>query len=139
MLGAAFKPGTDDLREAPALHLASALAAEGATVRLWDPVALPRVKEAHPEFEAVADLRAAITDAHAVIVATEWDEVRDLSPQDFLDQMAYPIVVDGRNVFDPARCPLHERQGLLVGEKAVPVDTSGVVGGSNKVDGFRIG
>jgi UDPglucose 6-dehydrogenase len=102
ILGAAFKPGTDDLREAPALHLASALAAEGATVRLWDPVALPRVKEAHPEFEAVADLQAAITDAHAVIVATEWDEVRDLSPQDFLDQMAYPIVVDGRNVFNPS-------------------------------------
>ncbi len=102
ILGAAFKPGTDDLREAPALHLAQVLAAEGATVRIWDPVALGQVKEVHPEFEAVEDLETAITDAHAVVVATEWDQVRALTPQRFLDLLAYPIVVDGRNVFDPA-------------------------------------
>jgi UDPglucose 6-dehydrogenase len=102
ILGAAFKPGTDDLREAPALHLAREIAVEGATVRIWDPVALDRVKEAHPEFEVVEDLEAAIADAHAVVVATEWEQVRALTPERVLELLAYPIVVDGRNVFDPA-------------------------------------
>ena len=102
VLGAAFKPGTDDLREAPALHLARELAAEGATVRIWDPVALGRVKEDHPEYEVVEDLETAIADAHAVVVATEWDQIRALSPDRLMELLAYPIVVDGRNVFDPA-------------------------------------
>jgi UDPglucose 6-dehydrogenase len=102
VLGAAFKPGTDDLREAPALKLASPLIQEeGATVRVWDPVALPRVREAHPELTPVEDLQDAIRGAHAVVVATEWDEIRLLTPDQFLDLLAYPIVVDGRNVFDP--------------------------------------
>ena len=101
VLGAAFKPGTDDLREAPALHFATALAAEGAIVRIWDPVALPRVKEQFPEFECVEDLLTAITDAHAVVVATEWGEVRELTPETLHERLAYPIVIDGRNVFDP--------------------------------------
>ena len=102
ILGAAFKPGTDDLREAPALHLAAELSAEGASVRIWDPVALGRVKEAFPEYEVVDDLETAISDAHAVVVATEWDQVRALTPEQLLDRLAYPIVIDGRNVFDPA-------------------------------------
>lgn len=101
ILGASFKPGTDDLREAPALHVARSLAEEGADVRIWDPVALPRVKEVHPNFECVDDLEAAITDAHAIVVATEWDEVRALTPEILLERLAYPIVIDGRNVFDP--------------------------------------
>ena len=101
VLGAAFKPGTDDLREAPGLHVARTLAAEGAQVRIWDPVALDAVRAAHPEFEVVADLHEALAGAHAVIVATEWEQIRELKPQDFLDRLAYPIVVDGRNVFDP--------------------------------------
>ena len=101
VLGAAFKPGTDDLREAPGLHVARTLAAEGARVRIWDPVALDAVRATHPEFEVVADLHDALADAHAVVVATEWEQIRELKPQDFLDRLAYPIVVDGRNVFDP--------------------------------------
>jgi len=102
VLGAAFKPGTDDLRESPALHLAQALVEEGATVRIWDPVALPRVKEEYPDLECVEDLHTAIRDAHAVVVATEWDEIRALTPETFHEHLAYPIVIDGRNVYDPA-------------------------------------
>ncbi len=101
VLGAAFKPGTDDLREAPALHLARELAAEGAHVRIWDPVALGRVKEAHPEYEVVEDIETAISDAHAVVVATEWDQITALTPERLMELLAYPIVIDGRNVFDP--------------------------------------
>ena len=100
ILGAAFKPGTDDLREAPAIHLARTLLAEGARVRIYDPVALPQVKELLPDVECVDDALEACRDAHAVIVATEWPQVKDLDAQDLKEALAYPIVLDGRNVFD---------------------------------------
>jgi UDPglucose 6-dehydrogenase len=101
ILGGAFKPGTDDLREAPGLHIAAALVAEGAEVRVWDPVALGAVKQQHPELDVVEDLTAALEGAHAAIVATEWDELRELSATQIRDLLGYPIVIDGRNVFDP--------------------------------------
>jgi UDPglucose 6-dehydrogenase len=104
--GAAFKPGTDDLREAPALHLAAALKAEGATVRVWDPVALGNLRRAHPELDAVDDLETALDGAHAFVVATEWPEVAELDPARILELLDYPIVIDGRNVFEPAA--MHE-------------------------------
>ena len=101
ILGAAFKPGTDDLREAPAIHLARALLAEGAKVRMYDPVALPRVKEILPEVECVEDPLEACRDAHAAVVATEWEDIANLSPAALKSALAYPIVIDGRNVLDP--------------------------------------
>ena len=102
VLGAAFKPGTDDLRESPALHLARALMDEGAKVRIYDPIALDQVKAILPDVECVDDPLEACRDAHAVVVATEWPEVRALTPTDFKEALGYPIVMDGRNVFDPA-------------------------------------
>jgi UDPglucose 6-dehydrogenase len=101
LLGAAFKPGTDDLREAPAIHLARRLLEEGATVRIYDPVALDGVAKELPEAERFDDPLEACRGAHAAVVATEWDEVRKLSASELLEALAYPIVIDGRNVFDP--------------------------------------
>jgi len=101
LLGAAFKPGTDDLREAPAMHLAEALIAEGATVRIYDPVALPAVAARLPEVVTVDEPVEAVRDAHAAVVCTEWDEVRGLEPAKVVEAMAYPIVIDGRNALDP--------------------------------------
>jgi UDPglucose 6-dehydrogenase len=103
VLGAAFKPGTDDLRESPALHLARALIEEGAQVRLFDPVALPAVEasDAAPGAQLVDDAEKALDGAHAAIVATEWDEVRQVAPERFKELLAYPIVVDARNALDP--------------------------------------
>jgi UDPglucose 6-dehydrogenase len=101
ILGAAFKPGTDDLREAPALHLARRFLEEGATVRIYDPVALPGVAEELPEAERFDDPLEACRGAHAAVVATEWDEIRKLSADELRAALAYPIVIDGRNVFDP--------------------------------------
>jgi UDPglucose 6-dehydrogenase len=102
VLGAAFKPGTDDLRESPALHLVRTLLEEGAEVRLYDPVALPAV---HHEGEVpgaalVEDVDKALDGAHAAIVATEWPEIRALEPARFVELLAYPIVVDARNALD---------------------------------------
>jgi UDPglucose 6-dehydrogenase len=101
LLGAAFKPGTDDLREAPAIHLARRFLDEGATVRIYDPVALDGVAKELPEAERFDDPLEACRGAHAAVVATEWDEVRKLSANELLEALAYPIVIDGRNVFDP--------------------------------------
>jgi len=101
LLGAAFKPGTDDLREAPAMYIAQQLLAAGATVRIYDPVALEGVRAELPEAELYVDPLEACRDAHAAVVTTEWAEVRELSADDLVKALAYPIVVDGRNAFDP--------------------------------------
>ena len=101
LLGAAFKPGTDDLREAPAMYIAQQLLAAGATVRIYDPVALHGVAAELPEAELYVDPLEACRDAHAAVVTTEWPEVRELSADDLLKALAYPIVIDGRNAFDP--------------------------------------
>jgi UDP-N-acetyl-D-mannosaminuronate dehydrogenase len=104
LLGAAFKPGTDDLREAPAIHLARLLLQEGATVRIYDPVALANVKEElGDQVELFDDPIEACRGAHAAVVTTEWDEVKAIDLEALKDALAYPIVVDGRNVLDGDR------------------------------------
>jgi UDPglucose 6-dehydrogenase len=102
LLGAAFKPGTDDLREAPAIYLAHELAEVGANVRVFDPIAAEQVRSEVPHAEVHVDLASALDGAHAAVICTEWDEIAALSPADYLDNLAYPIVIDGRNVHDPA-------------------------------------
>jgi UDPglucose 6-dehydrogenase len=101
LLGAAFKPGTDDLREAPAIYLAHELAEVGAKVRVFDPVAAEQVRAEVPHVEVHVELSAALRGAHAAVICTEWDEIAALVPSDYLDTLAYPIVIDGRNVHDP--------------------------------------
>jgi UDPglucose 6-dehydrogenase len=102
LLGAAFKPGTDDLREAPALYLARMLLDEGAKVRIYDPVALPGVAQQLPEAELVEDPLEACAGAHAAVVTTDWPEVVALRADDLKRTLGYPIVIDARNAFDPA-------------------------------------
>jgi UDPglucose 6-dehydrogenase len=102
LLGAAFKPGTDDLREAPAVHLARALLEAGAEVRAYDPVAHAAIAAEVPGVVGLDDVRAALTDAHAAVVCTEWEQVVALTPEDYRSTLAYPIVIDGRNAHDPA-------------------------------------
>lgn len=102
VLGAAFKPGTDDLRHSPGVALAAALVEAGATVRVYDPVATAAVKREVPDVDCYEDALAACRDAHAAVVCTAWDQIAELDPRDLAAVLAYPIVVDGRNVFDPA-------------------------------------
>jgi len=102
LLGAAFKPGTDDLRESPAIHLARELTEVGADVRVYDPVAIAGVATELPDVATFDDITASLAGAHAAVVCTEWDEVRALTPDDYVAGLAYPIVIDGRNAHDPA-------------------------------------
>jgi UDPglucose 6-dehydrogenase len=99
LLGLAFKPGTDDVRFAPALVLARRLLAEGAHVVGYDPQAMANAKEEVPGLHVAPDAYQAASGAHCVVICTEWPEFRALHLERLRSVMAYPLVVDGRNVF----------------------------------------
>jgi UDPglucose 6-dehydrogenase len=100
VLGVAFKPGTDDVRDAPALHVIEGLRAAGATVRLHDPLTLPVVRGRWPDVVLCDDVEAALDGADAVVVCTEWDEYRALLPERLRKLLRAPVVVDARGVWD---------------------------------------
>jgi UDPglucose 6-dehydrogenase len=103
VLGLAFKPETDDMREAPSLPLIAGLLDAGADVTGFDPVAMDGAKSILPAAMVFApDIAAALTGADAVILVTEWNEFRSLGPQRLAQLMRGRVVVDLRNVFDPA-------------------------------------
>ncbi|MDP9069118.1 MAG: UDP-glucose/GDP-mannose dehydrogenase family protein [Actinomycetota bacterium] len=103
LLGLAFKPETDDVRFAPALAVARRLLAEGARVVGWDPEAGGPAKAEVPDLEVASDVFDALEGAHCAVVCTEWNEIRSIDLARVKDAMAYPVIVDGRNVFEPAQ------------------------------------
>jgi UDPglucose 6-dehydrogenase len=98
LLGLAFKPNTDDMREAPSRVIAYRLLAEGAEVRAWDPVAHPDDLVGIEICDSVLD---AVRDADAAVIVTEWPELATLASPEVRDAMARPLIVDGRNMLDP--------------------------------------
>jgi UDPglucose 6-dehydrogenase len=100
LLGLSFKPGTDDMREAPSLVLAGRLLAEGATVSAWDPVADGR-RYLDGSVEIAESAHSALDGADAAVLVTEWPEIRDLDWAAAGERMRRRLVVDGRNVLDP--------------------------------------
>ena len=102
LLGLSFKPRTDDVRLSPALTLAKRLIDENATVVGFDPEAGANAKSELPEMDVAPTVYDAIEGAHCMVVCTEWDEFRSLDLDRARRLLAHPIVVDGRNLFDPA-------------------------------------
>jgi UDPglucose 6-dehydrogenase len=102
LLGLAFKPDTDDMREASSLVLAARLQGEGAEVVAYDPVATRRASEMLTSVEMADSAMAALEGADAAVLVTEWGEFRDLDWAAAAELMANPLVVDGRNFLDPA-------------------------------------
>jgi len=102
LLGLAFKPDTDDVRDAPALTLARRLLEEGAHVIGHDPVAGPNAAAACPGLELAPDVLAALHGADGAVLVTEWPCYRDLDLAAVRARMREPIVVDARNCWDPA-------------------------------------
>jgi UDPglucose 6-dehydrogenase len=101
LLGLAFKPDTDDLRDAPSLYIAGRLLQMGARVRAYDPIAMPACRKQNPDVkirycESVEELAA---DADALVLVTEWREFRDLDLVKLARTMATAVLVDGRNLF----------------------------------------
>jgi len=101
LLGLAFKPNTNDMRDAPSLILAPRLLAEGAEVRGWDPVALDEARRALDGVDLRETLLEAVKDADAAVIVTEWDELRGLLAPEVKAAMRMPLIVDGRNLLDP--------------------------------------
>ena len=102
--GLAFKPNTDDMRDAPSRALMEALWAAGARVRAYDPEArreCARLYGERPDLVLVDDRGAALEGADALVICTEWKEFRALNTELFLEKLARPIIVDGRNLYDP--------------------------------------
>jgi UDPglucose 6-dehydrogenase len=103
LLGLAFKPNTDDMREASSLVLAGRLIAEGASVVTYDPIAAERARPLLPRPVEIADsMLEAMQGADATVIVTEWDEFRGVLDPAARDQMRGNLLIDGRNMLDPA-------------------------------------
>lgn len=100
VLGAAFKPDSDDIRDSPALEVALRLAEAGAAVTITDPQALPGVQGRYQQLTCQADTRAAMEGAQLVLLLTEWQDYRQLDPAQVASWVARPAIIDGRNALD---------------------------------------
>jgi UDPglucose 6-dehydrogenase len=103
--GLAFKPNTDDMREAPARELMEALWAAGARVQAYDPVAMPEARRCYPQQPGLAlveGAEAALEGADALAVVTEWQEFRSPDFDLIRDSLRHKVIFDGRNIYDPA-------------------------------------
>ena len=102
LLGLAFKPNTDDMRDAPAIDIAQELNAAGAVVRGYDPVAMEVARGILPAVEMVSDPYTLATGCDAVMVITEWNEFKQLDLSKLKGLLKSPVIYDGRNIYDPA-------------------------------------
>ena len=109
VLGLAFKPNTDDMRDAPSIPLIRTLLDQGAEVVAFDPVAMENAAPLFPGLKAAADAYAVAEDADALVIVTEWDEFRALDLVKLASRMRGNLLVDLRNVYDPEEA---ERAGL---------------------------
>ncbi|WP_406636647.1 UDP-glucose dehydrogenase family protein [Pseudarthrobacter quantipunctorum] len=103
VLGASFKPDSDDVRDSPALSVAAQLQLQGAIVTVSDPKALRNASLRFPELQYEPSTELAVKGADALLLLTEWQEYRDLDPCELVDAVATPRILDGRNVLDPAK------------------------------------
>jgi len=102
ILGLAFKPNTDDIREAPSITIIRQLLKEGARVVAYDPVAIPNAKAIFKDdIEYASSAIECLKNADCCILVTEWEEFKKLKPEDFIQNMRTPILLDGRRLFDP--------------------------------------
>ena len=102
VLGLAFKPHSDDVRDSPALDVARGLAERGALVTAYDPEAMVPAQKRFPELIVAENVQQALLDADIAVLATEWPEFVNLDPRNVGDLMAHKRIVDARNVLDPA-------------------------------------
>ncbi|OBI98339.1 UDP-glucose 6-dehydrogenase [Mycobacterium alsense] len=103
VLGAAFKPESDDVRDSPALNVAGQLQLNGAAVNVYDPKALDNARRLFPTLNYAVSVAEACERADAVLVLTEWRQFVDLDPDDLSDRVRARVIVDGRNCLDAAR------------------------------------
>ncbi len=103
VLGLAFKPNTDDMRNAPSIAVVRRLLAEKAKIKAYDPKAMEKAKEDLPEIEYCKDPYQVAEKAEALVILTEWNEFKEMDLSRIKTLLHHPIVVDGRNLYDPAK------------------------------------
>jgi UDPglucose 6-dehydrogenase len=121
VLGLAFKGETDDIRESPAIDVVEMLLAEGCSIAAYDPAAIKRTQEvlpAGPNLRYVTDAYAAAKDADALLILTDWAEFAKLDIDRLNKTLRYPIIIDGRNLYDPDIMVKHGFTYLSVGRPA---------------------
>ncbi len=103
VLGIAFKPNTDDIRDAVAIDIIEALLEKGCRIKAYDPVAMPNAKKALKGVTFSKDAYAAAENAECLVILTEWNEFKELDIKKIKSLMKKPAIVDGRNIYDPAK------------------------------------
>jgi len=103
VLGLAFKPNTDDLRDAKSLEIIASLLTENAVVRAYDPIAMPNTRKVFPQIDYAENAYDALEGADAVAIVTEWNEFKFIDLARVSKLVAQPIIFDGRNIYDPER------------------------------------
>jgi UDPglucose 6-dehydrogenase len=107
LFGLAFKPNTDDMRDAPAIEIAQMLQAGGASVQGYDPVSMVVAARHMPGVRLCEDPYETAAEADVVVVCTEWNEFKQLDLGRLKQVMRQPIIVDGRNIYDPQQLARH--------------------------------
>lgn len=110
VLGLAFKQNTDDIRMSPAIELCQRLQKEGAVLRVHDPKAMDKARDVLKNVEFVDDMNAVAEGCDALVIATEWEDFKKLDLDRARKTLSHPILLDGRNLFDPAEM---ERLGFI--------------------------
>ncbi len=135
VLGLSFKPDTDDIREAAALEVIRLLQNEGARVRVYDPVAMTKAAEETREVEFCPDAYTAAQGCDALVVVTEWNEFKQLDRVRLRNAMRHPVVIDGRNLYDPRE--MRELGFLYVGVGR-GYDRARMAGAANRGESERV-
>ena len=102
VLGAAFKPDSDDVRDSPALSISAQMQLQGADVRVTDPQAIDNAQKKWPDLRFAETVEDTVAGAELVLVLTEWKQYRELHPEEVGELVRGRAIVDGRNVLDPA-------------------------------------
>ena len=100
VLGAAFKPNSDDVRDSPALTVAAAVHLKGASVRVHDPQAIDNARKMFPTLTYCDSIEDACRDSDLIVLATEWEQYRNIDPTELAAIVRQPVLVDGRNALD---------------------------------------
>jgi UDPglucose 6-dehydrogenase len=133
VLGLAFKGGTDDIRESPAILLVQTLLQEGCSVAAYDPAATERAREVlGSKVQFVSSPYDAAAGADALLILTEWDEFAALDLERLYSKLKYPIVVDGRNLYDPQTMTAHGFTYYSVGRQTLPAESPVAVASGRK-------
>ncbi|MCS6882362.1 MAG: UDP binding domain-containing protein, partial [Oscillochloridaceae bacterium] len=121
VLGLSFKPNTDDMREAPSVDIIRALLREGARIKAYDPVAMERAAEIIPEITFCRTAYDVAKEADALLIITEWNEFKQLDWDKIKGFMNQPVVLDGRNIYEPAEMAARGFVYCGVGRGSQPV------------------